>query len=341
MGDRFWDGWVASHPHGHLLQTDAWAALKAGFGWESEHIAVREGGDWVAGAHVLFRWLPANRPWGRLVSIAYVPKGPVVDWGDPTRVHAVLAAITAAAHRRRALLVRIEPHLAEGEVPDLTATLGAAGFQPSPQAIQPRQTIVVDISGTEDRILMAMKQKTRYNVRLAARKDVVVRPGASEDLTSLNRLMAVTGARSDFGVHSAAYYKAAYELFAPTGRVALLMADFEGRPLAALMAFALGKTALYLYGASSDDERQRMPAYLLQWEAMRWARAMGCVEYDLWGVPDEDEATLEADLGSRSDGLWGVYRFKRGFGGQLVRWVGAFDQVFVPALYRLFTHLRS
>jgi lipid II:glycine glycyltransferase (peptidoglycan interpeptide bridge formation enzyme) len=341
VGERGWDDWVASHPDGHLLQTDAWAALKSRFGWESEHVAVCAGGDRVAGAHVLFRWLPTNRSWGRLVSIAYVPKGPVVDWRDPARVHEVLAAITAAARRRRALLVRIEPHLVEGEVADLAATLGAAGFRPAPEGIQPRRTIVVDISGTEDEILKQMKPKTRYNLRLAARKGVVVRPGGREDLASLNRLMAVTGARSDFGVHSAAYYEAVYELFAPRGRAALLMAEYEGRPLAALMVFALGETASYLYGASSDEERQRMPAYLLQWEAMRWARAKRCVAYDLWGVPDEDEATLEADLGSRSDGLWGVYRFKRGFGGQLVRWVGAFDQALVPVLYRLFTRLRS
>jgi peptidoglycan pentaglycine glycine transferase (the first glycine) len=153
-------------------------------------------------------------------------------------------------------------------------------------------------------------------------------------------LMTMTGERSDFDVHSAAYYEIAYRLFAPTTRLVLLMAEYQGRPLAALMAFAMGGTAWYFYGASSDDERQRMPAYLLQWEAIRWARAKGCAVYDLWGVPDEDEETLEAGLTSRSDGLWGVYRFKRGFGGKLVRWVGAFDQVLMPPFYHVFTRLR-
>jgi peptidoglycan pentaglycine glycine transferase (the first glycine) len=338
---RAWDDWVASHRYGHLLQTDAWATLKSQFGWESQHIAVREGGDLVGGAHVLYRWLPANRPWGRLFSIAYVPKGPVVDWRDSTRVHQVLAAITDSARRHRAVFVRIEPHLAEGELPDVAATLSAAGFLQTAQAIQPRRTILVDIGGSEDDILMAMKQKTRYNIRLASRKEVVVRQGKSADLDAFNHLMTVTSERSDFGVHSAAYYETVYRLFAPTGRLALLMAEYHDRPLAALMAFALDGTAWYFYGASSDDERQRMPAYLLQWEAIRWARAKGCTEYDLWGVPDEDEETLEADLTSRSDGLWGVYRFKRGFGGRLVRWVGAFDRVLMTPLYRVFTRLRN
>jgi lipid II:glycine glycyltransferase (peptidoglycan interpeptide bridge formation enzyme) len=323
------------------LQTEAWAALKSRFGWESEQVVVRDGGDPVAGAQVLFRWLPSSRPWGRFFSIAYVPKGPVVDWRNLSRVSQVLAAITAAARRRRAVFLRIEPHVAEGELPELPATLEGAGFRRATEAIQPRRTIVVDIRGSEDEILMAMKQKTRYNVRLAARKDVQVREGTSEDLAAFNRLMGVTGERSDFGVHSPAYYETAYRLFSPAGRLALLMAEYDGRPLAALMTFAFGKTAAYLYGASSEDERQRMPAYLLQWEAMRWAREKGCVEYDLWGVPDEDEETLEAEFNARSDGLWGVYRFKRGFGGRLVRWAGAFDYVLIPPLYRLFTHLRA
>jgi peptidoglycan pentaglycine glycine transferase (the first glycine) len=340
MEDRAWDSWVASHRYGHLLQTDAWATLKSQFGWVSQRIAVREGSDLVAGAQMLYRWVPLNRPWGRLVSIAYVPKGPVVDWHNPTRVHQILAAITAAARRHRAVFVRVEPNIAEGELPTVAATLGEVGFQPSSEAIQPRRTILIDVSGSEDQILMAMKQKTRYNIRLAVRKDVTVREGGGEDLAIFNQLMTMTGERSDFDVHSAAYYEIAYRLFAPTTRLVLLMAEYQGRPLAALMAFAMGGTAWYFYGASSDDERQRMPAYLLQWEAIRWARAKGCAVYDLWGVPDEDEETLEAGLTSRSDGLWGVYRFKRGFGGKLVRWVGAFDQVLMPPFYHVFTRLR-
>jgi peptidoglycan pentaglycine glycine transferase (the first glycine) len=101
------------------------------------------------------------------------------------------------------------------------------------------------------------------------------------------------------------------------------------------MVFALGKIAWYFYGASNDKERNRMPAYLLQWEAICWARSRGCELYDLWGVPDEDKETLENEFENRYEGLWGVYRFKRGFGGELVRWVGGFDKVFNRPLYRL------
>ncbi len=116
----------------------------------------------------------------------------------------------------------------------------------------------------------------------------------------------------------------------------LLAAEYEGKPLAALMVFARGKRAWYMYGASTNEERNRMPTYLLQWEAMRWARAKGCTEYDLWGVPDADEGTLEAHFMSRHDGLWGVYRFKRCFGGEIRRAAQAVDRVYKPFLYALY-----
>jgi lipid II:glycine glycyltransferase (peptidoglycan interpeptide bridge formation enzyme) len=179
-----------------------------------------------------------------------------------------------------------------------------------------------------------MKQKTRYNIRLAEKKEIVVRP--SEDLEAFYRLMQVTGARDGFGVHSQEYFQQAFQLFYGQGMGVLLMAEYDGRPLAGLMAFARGSRAWYFYGASNDEERSRMPTYLLQWEAMRWAKAQGCQEYDLWGVPDADEGELEANFSSRSDGLWGVYRFKRGFGGQLLRSAGAWDRPYLPFVYPLY-----
>ena len=102
------------------------------------------------------------------------------------------------------------------------------------------------------------------------------------------------------------------------------------------MVFASGRRAWYVYGASNDEERNRMPVYLLQWEAIRWAKARGCEEYDLWGVPDENEDVLEANFESRHDGLWGVYRFKRGFGGEVKRAAQTLDRVYNPLLYKLY-----
>jgi len=176
-----------------------------------------------------------------------------------------------------------------------------------------------------------MKPKCRYNIRLAEKKGVTVH--AWDDVNAFHQMMTVTGGRDNFGVHSLEYYQRAYELFHPKGTCELLVAEFEGKSLASLMVFSSGKRAWYVYGASNDQERNRMPTYLLQWEAIRWAKARGCEEYDLWGVPDENEETLEANFETRHDGLWGVYRFKRGSGGQLKRAAQAMDRVYNPLLY--------
>jgi lipid II:glycine glycyltransferase (peptidoglycan interpeptide bridge formation enzyme) len=320
-----WDVRVAAVPGGHLLQSWAWGALKAAFGWHAQRVAVGS-----ACAQVLYRRLPAG-----LGTIAYVPRGPAADFGDEAALRALLKAIRPLARQQRALCLKIEPNREDD--PELAGRLQALGFRPSPQGIQPRRTIVVDLDAGPEALLERMKQKTRYNVRLAARKGVAVRPGGEADLPAFYRLMERTAVRDRFGIHSQAYYGMAHRLFVPVGRGRLLLAEHEGQLLAGLVAFAFGDTACYMYGASADEKRNLMPAYLLQWEAIRWAKERGCRAYDLWGVPDEEEETLEAGFEQRNDGLWGVYRFKRGFGGRLVRTVGAWDLVYAPLRYRLYT----
>src|SRR5258708_4302133 len=150
--------------------------------------------------------------------------------------------------------------------------------------------------------------------------------------------MAQTGERDTFGIYEPDYYRRAFELFAPDQRCALLLASYAGRDLAGLMIFRCGANAYYLYGGSSNEERNRMPTYVLQWEAIRWAKRHGAIRYDLWGVPDVEESQLEAEFEERQsahDGLWGVYGFKRGFGGRVVRSVGAWDKPYNQLSYVL------
>ncbi|MGQ9709602.1 MAG: lipid II:glycine glycyltransferase FemX [Anaerolineae bacterium] len=325
-----WDDLVAAHPRAHILQTAEWGELKAAFGWSPQRVAVLEDGVPRAGALVLYRRLPLG-----LGSLAYVPRGPLVDWERPEEVAELLEALAGAARARRTITLIVEPDLPDE--PRWRELLTALGLRPSPLgSIQPRRTLVVDIGRSEADILAAMKPKTRYNIRLAQRKGVTVGEGTESDFPAFHRLMAETAARDRFGVHAPAYYEQAYRLFVPRGWARLLMARVEGNPVAALMVFALGQRAWYFYGASSDAHREKMPTYRLQWEAMRWARSRGCAEYDLWGVPDEDEGRLEAEFTRRQDGLWGVYRFKRGFGGRLIRMIGAWERPLRPALHRIY-----
>ena len=321
---------MAQRPDGHVLQTSPWGALKSQFGWSDTRVGLMRGDNLVAGAQILLRPLPAG-----VGQLAYVPKGPIVDWSNQDETKQLLAALDEAAGSQRAVALTVEPNLEDASTP--RERLRSLQFQPAPfSAVQPRTTLVVDITPDEDDVLMAMKSKTRYNIRLAGRKGVNVREGGPEDVATFNDLLAATAERADFGIHPPSYYQSAYELFAPRDWARILLAEVDGQAVAGVMVFVLPPRSWYFYGASISAHREKMPTYLLQWEAMRWAKSRGCKTYDLWGVPDEDRETLEDQFTERSDGLWGVYRFKRGFGGDLVRTVGAWDRVYAPLRYQLY-----
>jgi len=321
-----WETFLADHPGAHLLQTAAWGDLKSGFGWQPQRICAG-----AAGAQVLLRPLAAG------FSFAYLPRGPVPATGEA--LQCLLPELDDLCRSNRVAFLKIEPDF--DDTPEQRAGLRAAGFRPSRQTVQPPRTILLDLRGTEEDLLARMKQKTRYNIRLAQRHGVTVT--ASNDTGVFSRMMEITGERDSFSIHAGDYYQRAYHLFSKTEDVRLLLAHYQDRPIAGLMVFAHGPRSWYLFGASSDEHRDVMGPYLLQWEAIRWARSRGCVEYDLWGVPDAEEDELEGQFTSRSDGLWGVYRFKRGFGGRIWRSVGAWDRVYHAPLYtayRLWERLR-
>ena len=292
-----------------------WGELKNNFGWEPVRVISVD-----VGAQILFRKLPLG------FTIAYMPKVPSDQFWQE---------VDSICKKNRAVFLKIEPDMWEDATTISQLPITNYQLRTSPHNIQPPRTIIVDINASEEDILARMKPKCRYNIRLAEKKGVTVRTW--DDVSAFHEMMIVTGGRDGFGVHSKEYYQRAYELFHPKGTCELLLAEYEGKPLTSLMVFANGKRAWYVYGASNNEERNRMPTYLLQWEAIRWAKARGCEEYDLWGVPDENEETLEAQFESRHDGLWGVYRFKRGFGGQIKRAAQALDRVYNPFLYWLYT----
>jgi peptidoglycan pentaglycine glycine transferase (the first glycine) len=327
-----WDQFVLSK-EGHLLQSWAWGEFKGGFGWQAERLAVwDEAGEQIKGAaQVLVRSLP-------LGSMAYVPKGPVVDPQDRETWALLLRRLRDWGRERGVTFLKIEPDW-EGQHP-LSQLFAEEGFKASDRAIQPATTIVVSLEGDEDQILSGMKSKTRYNVRLAERKGVTVREGDEEDVSLFYELMEETRDRDAFGIHGMEYYLEAWRAFAPQDHARLFLAYYEGEPLGGLMVFAFGSRAYYLYGASSDRHRNLMPNHLLQWRAMLWAREHGCTSYDLWGIPDQaaqGDEDMEEVL--KRGGLWGVYRFKRGFGGRVVRHSSSYDCVYSPVLYWLGTRV--
>jgi peptidoglycan pentaglycine glycine transferase (the first glycine) len=335
--DAEWDAFVTAHPHGGLLQMTGWARLKSRFGWSPRRVWLRRDGRLVAGAQILVRAAALG-----LVRVAYIPHGPLVDWQDEEMVSVLFNQIDFAAYEHGAGLLKFEPLLWQEEMPPAAwaALCARQGCLADSDTIQPPRTILIDLRPPAEEILARMKQKTRYNIRLAEKKGVTVRTGTAADLPLFIRLLRITGARDDFGVHASDYYRAAYELFAPD-HAALLIAEHEEKALAALMVFAAGERAAYLYGASANEGRHLMPSYAVQWAAMRWAKERGCSQYDLWGIPDQPEAKLEAAFAERNDSLWGVYRFKRGFGGEIKRTVGTADRVYNRLVYRLYKWRRG
>lgn len=335
-----WDSFVTAHPRGHLLQLSSWAGQKRPYGWDSARVAlVHENGDpnqIAAGAQLLFRRLPFG-----LGTMAYLPMGPLL--ADGGNREALWKAVDQLCKQRRAAFLKWEPGIAEdGDPPHDFARYG---FRESAQTIQPPRTVLIDIGSDDDAILARMNQGTRRKIRQSQKNGVRYYEGTRADVEKFTRMMQTTGSRNDFGVHEPSYYTLAYDLFVPQ-HAALILAehtdtesDTDDRrtdDLAGIMVFAVGKTAWYLYGASSSIKRNLMASYGVQWAAIQWAKQRGCTVYDLWGIPDEDEATLEAQFEQRDDGLWGVYGFKRGWGGKVVRSAGAWDKIYNPLVYAAF-----
>jgi lipid II:glycine glycyltransferase (peptidoglycan interpeptide bridge formation enzyme) len=323
--NRVWEGFVASEPDGSFLQSAAWGESKEKWGWKARRVALRGDGLLVAGAQILFRMLPLGR------TMAYIPRGPVLSGDDPELLAALFEAIHHLCRAEGALLLTVEPNW---PVPARAVELlQRHGFRSAASTIQPSATIIVDLRPCEEDILAGMHSKWRYNIRLSARKEIVVREGGAADFDIYHTLTETTGERNDFGTRPRGYYEDVWRAFHPDNS-RVFIAEYQQRPLAAIVVIKCGKTATYLYGASSNEERNRMPNHALQWAAMQWARNEGCHQYDLWGIPPE--IPLEGEVEDGEGGLWGVYRFKRGFGGQVVKYPGAFDYPYSRIGYRLY-----
>ncbi|MBI5669968.1 MAG: peptidoglycan bridge formation glycyltransferase FemA/FemB family protein [Chloroflexi bacterium] len=345
-----WDAFVAAQPRAHVLQLSAWGELKRAFGWDADRVALVEDGQIVAGAQLLFRRLPF-----RLGTMAYLAMGPYIQPLPPAPSpnserggqnssasveirRPLWQAIDACARQRRAAFLKWEPGIVDADPVGTRRAVSPPelGFRASPQTIQPPRTIMIDISSDDDTVLARMNQGTRRKIRQSQKNGIRYWEASRAEVPVFNAMMHTTGARNEFGVHAPKYYELAYELFVPQGHAVLILAEHDGDALAGIMVFAIGKAAWYLYGASSEVKRNLMAAYGVQWAAIQWAKARGCTMYDMWGIPDEDEVTLEAQFQQRSDGLWGVYGFKRGWGGQIVRSLGAWDKVYNPLVYNAY-----
>lgn len=336
-----WDDQLRQMPYNHVLQTWAWGEFKRlATGWQPLRWLYRREQESVAMVNVGMRRVGP-------LCVLYAPKGPALAYEDADLTAAVLDDLQRQAARMGAIWLKIDPDVvvATGvpdetdgddiDTPDATGQrvqgqLRARQWRYSDDQVQFPNTITLDLTQSEDDLLAAMSQNTRRKVRTAAKKEVSIRAGGVDDIEMLYRLYTTTGSRDEFALRPYEYYRQAWQMMMQAGHAHALIAEYAGEPIAHVILFHFGRKCLYFIGASSNQERNRMPNYALQWQAMLWAKAQGYTTYDMWGAPT---------VFDESDTMWGVYQFKRGFRGTVVRYIGAWDYVPYPPLYAAYTQL--
>ncbi len=315
---------LTAHERCSFQQSPEWARVKSN--WKNEIILAEDGsGNIIGSLSVLIRRMPL---FGDLM---YSARGPVCDIHDASALRQLLEGAELLGMKYNAMALRMEPDVPADDG-DFRAIMTSLGCRIRPvrtarDCIQPNRVFRLDIRGkSEEQVLSGFSQKLRYNIRLAQRRGVVVREGTRDDLAAFHALMVRTARRDGFLARPLEYFQRVWDQLGPE-HTCLLLAYFEGRPIAGAMPVFYGNKTWYAFGASADEHRNLMPCYLLQWEMIRRAIAHGCDIYDLRGVL---EVTDDHDPGS------GLYRFKRQFGGALTAFAG---EVYVPyrqTAYRLY-----
>lgn len=357
MQAEFWNSLISKLPGASMLQTYQWGQVKQQFGWQVNHLIWYQGLQHPivnpdereigqkeeapqAAALALqrslrFPFLPIS------LSMIYLPKGPMFDWTNDSLRQRIISDIEQWARDQKAFMIKIDPDLRAGigypgdeyYTEDrtgikVTHELKERGWQFSSEQVQFANTVVMDLSLDEDVLLSRMKQKTRYNIRLAERKGVQIRIGGLDDIPLLYKMYVETSLRDGFVIRDEKYYQVVWNTFFSSQLAEPLIASYNGEDIAALLLFFFNNKAWYLYGMSRMAHREKMPNYLLQWSAIKRAKQHGCEIYDLWGAP----TSLD-----NMDPLIGVYRFKEGLGGLVERHIGAWDFPVKPQVYQLFT----
>lgn len=309
-----YDAFVATHPHGSVFQTRKWLEYqKTAFGREGEILIGEDGGQILCSALVITHSLPIGK------SYAYLPRGPLLSENAEGN-RALLEAVRNGTLKRNCIFILMDPLIPK----DQTLNLPSTFYLLPSTSHQPATTLVLDITRSEEEILAQMKEKGRYNIRLAGKKGVTVRPGTIDELYPL---LEETARRDGFGIHVQEVYEKMLSTFAESAL--LLIGEHEGEILCGGIFLFDAKTGTYYYGASTSRKRELMAPYLLQWEAIREAKERGCAEYDFLGI---------ADLGTKNHRLSGVTEFKLKFGGEIREYPPACKIVLSPfwnALYGL------
>lgn len=309
------DAFVRTSSKAHFTQLSSWSKVKSEWNW-CGLLCRNEGGEIVGAMALLIRKVPVL-PY----KLLYSPRGPVCDVNDAQVVKALIKGAQDVAKSERGYLIKVDTDVSI-EDEQFAETMREIGFDIKNKAknfegIQPRFVFRLNVEGkTEEELLASFHSKTRYNIRVAEKNNVQVRICGKEQVEDFHKIMVETGERDDFTIRSSGYFAKMLDAFGNDAR--LYMAYYEDKPIAGTIAIHCGDKVWYLYGASSNAYRNVMPNYLLQWEMIKWSVQLGCRIYDFRGV--------SGDLDPQNP-LYGLYRFKKGFNGDFVEFIGEMDLV--------------
>ena len=317
--DPAWDDFLAQTQGGHHAQSSLWSQVKELMGYRAVRVLVLRHGRVVAGAQMLVRRVA----W--LGNVAYVPKGPLVADDDPEVTRLLLREMQHVAKSDQMRIFIVQPPDHDRE---LARRMPGFGFPASPVAIGPTATCVLDLTREVDDILATMKTRTRYNIRLASRKGIVVREGSENDLSEFYRTLVATGGRQQFSVYPEGYYRGMWRIFSQRDAIRLALAEYRGEVVSGQLAICFGDTVTNKMSAWSGRWAKCRPNELLQWSTIEWAKSLGFRRYDFDGIKTEAaEAVLRGEsLPDRFKQT--VTSFKLGFGSQPVLVPGAYDFVY-------------
>ena len=336
-GKEEYKKFLEKHERCNFQQSPEWAKVKSN--WKNEIVIAEDEKGKIKGAvSILIRKIPI------FGNIMYSSRGPICDIHDLETMKQLTDGIKELAKKYKAIVYKAEPDIESNdeEFRKIITNLGynikddAKNFR---EEIQPRYVFRLDIKDkTEEEIFEGFHSKTRYNIRLAIKKGVTVKEGTREDLKEFHKIMVETGERDGFIIRPLSYFEKMYDELAPE-HMKLLMAYHEDKPISGVIPIMYGNKTWYLYGASSNEKRNLMPNYLLQWEMIKMALARKDDIYDFRGV---------SGVVDENHPQYGLYRFKKGFGATFTEFIGEIYIPFKPLTYsiyriseKLFRNLRA
>jgi lipid II:glycine glycyltransferase (peptidoglycan interpeptide bridge formation enzyme) len=307
----------------HPLQSWEWGNFRSRTGLKVERIGFFDHNQLKKALQVTFHPVPGFG--GR--TIGYLPKGFMPDEEQ-------LAALKQLAEQHNSLFIKLEPNVAN-KVDAVSAHSQVAEFLQSHGAVPGRQlfnkyTFQLSLDKTEEQLFEGLASKTRYNVNVAYKKGVqIVENTSAEGMENYLSVLSETTKRQGFYLHTENYFRTMWEVMGGSGIMRIFEAHYEGQILVSWVIFVFNDMLYYPYGASRSAHRDVMASNLMMWEMIRLGKSLGLRAFDMWGClgPEPDE----------KDPRFGFHRFKKGYGGDHLEFLGTYDLVTNPPLYKLFT----